>query len=176
MKLNIVLRLLENCKVPSTLKLTPATLKAFAGDVWQDMHPHPYHNFSHATDVAQSFYSILIATRLVKSLDPITVAASILAALCHDLDHPGYTNQYQENERTEFWLRPVCDCGDLRRPPRHRADTVMGTSSRRWRGPPRRRADAIRRGGARNTGCATRSRASRTTTTSASSGYSKYIT
>ena len=105
MKLNIVLRLLENCKVPSTLKLTPATLKAFAGDVWQDMHPHPYHNFSHATDVAQSFYSILIATRLVRSLDPVTVAASILAALCHDLDHPGYTNQYQENERTEFWLR-----------------------------------------------------------------------
>ena len=133
MKLNIVLRLLENCKVPSTLKLTPATLKAFAGDVWQDMHPHPYHNFSHATDVAQSFYSILIATRLVRSLDPVTVAASILAALCHDLDHPGYTNQYQENERTEFWLRPVRDCGDLRRPPRHRADTVMGTSSRRWR-------------------------------------------
>ena len=103
MKLNIVLRLLENCKVPSTLKLSPATLKAFAGDVWQDMHPHPYHNFSHATDVAQSFYSILIATRLVKSLDAITVAASILAALCHDLDHPGYTNQYQENERTELW-------------------------------------------------------------------------
>jgi hypothetical protein len=102
MKLNIVLRLLENCKVPATLKLSPATLKAFAGDVWQDMHPHPYHNFSHATDVAQSFYSILIATRLVKSLDAITVAASILAALCHDLDHPGYTNQYQENERTEF--------------------------------------------------------------------------
>ena len=93
--------------MPSTLKLSPATLKAFAGDVWQDMHPHPYHNFSHATDVAQSFYSILIATRLVKSLDAITVAASILAALCHDLDHPGYTNQYQENERTEFWLRPV---------------------------------------------------------------------
>ena len=28
MKLNIVLRLLENCKVPSTLKLSPATLKA----------------------------------------------------------------------------------------------------------------------------------------------------
>ena len=107
MKLNIVLRLLENCKVLSTLKLSPATLKAFAGDVWQDMHPHPYHNFSHATDVAQSFYSILIATRLVKSLDAITVATAILAALCHDLDHPGYTNQYQENERTEFWLRPV---------------------------------------------------------------------
>ena len=93
--------------MPSTLKLSPATLKAFAGDVWQDMHPHPYHNFSHATDVAQSFYSILIATRLVKSLDAITVATAILAALCHDLDHPGYTNQYQENERTEFWWRPV---------------------------------------------------------------------
>ena len=34
-------------------------------------------------------------------------------------------------------------CGDLRGPPRHRADPVPGTTPRRWRGSSRRRTDPV---------------------------------
>ena len=65
--------------------------------------PAPVPQFFSCTDVAQSFYSILIAMRLVKSLSAITVAASILAALCHDLDHPGTRTSTRRTSGQEFW-------------------------------------------------------------------------
>uniref|UniRef100_T1HID7 Phosphodiesterase n=1 Tax=Rhodnius prolixus TaxID=13249 RepID=T1HID7_RHOPR len=52
----------------------------------------PYHNFEHAFNVAHTVYVILL-----NNLDEFTQLEKIcmlIAAICHDLDHPGFTNQF----------------------------------------------------------------------------------
>ena len=52
---------------------------------------NPYHNAIHAADVAQAMHCFLQQKALATALDKVDVMASILAAICHDLDHPGRT-------------------------------------------------------------------------------------
>ncbi len=50
----------------------------------------PFHNFYHAVDVLQTVYSMLTTFECDKVLTtPAERIAILLAALCHDLRHPG---------------------------------------------------------------------------------------
>ncbi len=50
----------------------------------------PFHNFYHAVDVLQTVYSLLTTFECDKVLaTPSERIAILLAALCHDLRHPG---------------------------------------------------------------------------------------
>ncbi|XP_053151773.1 cAMP and cAMP-inhibited cGMP 3',5'-cyclic phosphodiesterase 10A isoform X3 [Hemicordylus capensis] len=52
----------------------------------------PYHNWKHAITVAHCMYAILQHNRWVFS--DIERRGLLIACLCHDLDHRGYTNSY----------------------------------------------------------------------------------
>ncbi len=56
---------------------------------------NPYHNFRHAVDVLQSFYYMLTNSTVLKYLKEIEILALAVAALCHDLAHPGFNNFFQ---------------------------------------------------------------------------------
>ena len=56
---------------------------------------NPYHNFRHAFDVAQMTYFILKVCEAGELLTMTEVLALVLAALCHDIDHPGVNNNFQ---------------------------------------------------------------------------------
>ena len=57
-----------------------------------------YHNATHAADVAQSMHILLKrCTFLDEHLTKVDYLACIIAALCHDLNHPGVNQKFLKN-------------------------------------------------------------------------------
>ncbi|KAH8061146.1 3',5'-cyclic-nucleotide phosphodiesterase [Aureococcus anophagefferens] len=97
-----LVRMLENMKVPATLRKPVEDVIPFVCEVKAKMPNNPYHNSRHVTDVTQCMYTLLLATKVAHRLEPIELAAAFVGAICHDLDHPGLSNTWQNNEQTEL--------------------------------------------------------------------------
>jgi hypothetical protein len=52
-------------------------------------HGNPYHNFYHAIDVCHAVFVLLSTMEGSKLVNELEVFSLMIAALCHDLDHPG---------------------------------------------------------------------------------------
>ncbi|CAH0716624.1 unnamed protein product, partial [Brenthis ino] len=55
---------------------------------------NPYHNSIHAADVTQAMHCFLQQKQIRDFLEPIEVMASLLAAIAHDMDHPGVNQPF----------------------------------------------------------------------------------
>ncbi|KAH9516888.1 cAMP-specific 3',5'-cyclic phosphodiesterase 7B [Dermatophagoides farinae] len=55
---------------------------------------NPYHNSVHAADVTQAMHCFLQESKLKQYLTPMEAMCSLLAAVSHDLDHPGVNQQF----------------------------------------------------------------------------------
>ncbi|XP_039286708.1 uncharacterized protein LOC111045382 isoform X3 [Nilaparvata lugens] len=55
---------------------------------------NPYHNSIHATDVTQAMHCFLQEEKIRKHLTPLETMASLIAAVTHDLDHPGVNQPF----------------------------------------------------------------------------------
>lgn len=55
-----------------------------------------YHNRTHAADLAQTFYHVTTVGEMAQKtdMDKFELMAYVLAAACHDVEHPGFNNQY----------------------------------------------------------------------------------
>ncbi|ESO07257.1 hypothetical protein HELRODRAFT_76777, partial [Helobdella robusta] len=54
----------------------------------------PYHNGYHAADVTQSCHVLLSLPALENLFTDLEILATIFASCIHDIDHPGFTNNY----------------------------------------------------------------------------------
>ncbi|VDN07771.1 unnamed protein product [Thelazia callipaeda] len=63
---------------------------------------NPYHGQIHAADVTQSVNVLLSSPALQDVFSELEVLASIFAGAIHDVDHPGFTNQYLINTNSEL--------------------------------------------------------------------------
>lgn len=89
----------------TALNINPITLKRWLLAVQENYRDNPFHNFRHCFCVTQMMYGMVHLCNLQDSLSPLEVAVLITAAACHDLDHPGFNNNYQINARTELAIR-----------------------------------------------------------------------
>merc|ERR1712228_830535 len=87
------------------LDIHPSTLKRFLLRVQENYRNNPFHNFRHSFCVTQMMYVLIHACKLYKHLSKKDLCVLITACICHDLDHPGFTNTYQINARTEIAIR-----------------------------------------------------------------------
>ncbi|XP_050360652.1 uncharacterized protein LOC126780319 isoform X2 [Nymphalis io] len=55
---------------------------------------NPYHNSVHAADVTQAMHCFLQQKQIRDHLEPIEILASLLAAIAHDIDHPGVNQPF----------------------------------------------------------------------------------
>ncbi|XP_047543966.1 cAMP-specific 3',5'-cyclic phosphodiesterase 4A-like isoform X1 [Vanessa atalanta] len=55
---------------------------------------NPYHNSIHAADVTQAMHCFLQQKQIRNYLEPIEIMASLLAAIAHDMDHPGVNQPF----------------------------------------------------------------------------------
>ncbi|GMH46197.1 hypothetical protein BSKO_14165 [Bryopsis sp. KO-2023] len=62
----------------------------------------PYHNFYHCSDVTHACYRFVILTLNKALLSKVEKFALMVAALCHDMDHPGYNNAFLVNSKHEL--------------------------------------------------------------------------
>ena len=65
-----------------------------------------YHNAMHAADVLQSFHVIIHRGGLMPAyVDPLTLMACYMAAVSHDFEHGGLTNDYLINSADMLAIR-----------------------------------------------------------------------
>lgn len=55
---------------------------------------NPYHNSVHAADVTQAMHCFLQETKISQQLTPMEAMVALLAAVSHDLDHPGVNQSF----------------------------------------------------------------------------------
>ena len=96
-------------RLPKFFAIREDSFVAFLADVCDRMclYPDstPYHNYWHVTDVMHTVYIMLTRFRAGALLSPSEILGLVVAALCHDLEHPGLGNSYQVNAQTELALR-----------------------------------------------------------------------
>ncbi|XP_059955917.1 high affinity cGMP-specific 3',5'-cyclic phosphodiesterase 9A [Mesoplodon densirostris] len=85
--------------------INPITLKRWLLCVHDNYRNNPFHNFRHCFCVTQMMYSMTWLCRLQEKFSQMDILILMTAAICHDLDHPGYNNTYQINARTELAIR-----------------------------------------------------------------------
>lgn len=64
----------------------------------------PYHNFYHCIDVTHAVFLLIDRLRAPAALTPLECFALLVAALSHDLDHPGVNNAYLVNSKDPLAL------------------------------------------------------------------------
>ena len=69
-------------------------LSLFLKEVRKMYHDNPYHNFHHCMDVTHGVYRMLRLTEDRLDLTQYERMSLIVAAICHDMDHPGVNNAY----------------------------------------------------------------------------------
>jgi hypothetical protein len=90
----------------SKFGLSEVTLVSYLSELQAKYNDHlPYHNSLHAADVAQSLSSMLVTCGLGRRGDDLLRFASIIAALGHDVGHPGLTSRYLIETRHALTLR-----------------------------------------------------------------------
>ena len=70
------------------LRITRRTIRDFVAVVRRRMPRNPYHNWRHVADVTQTAYALASTSGLMRSMPDRERLALLMAALCHDLQHP----------------------------------------------------------------------------------------
>ncbi|XP_077296015.1 dual specificity calcium/calmodulin-dependent 3',5'-cyclic nucleotide phosphodiesterase 1A-like isoform X5 [Arctopsyche grandis] len=77
-------------------KVPPSTLETFLTRIEEGYcrYRNPYHNNLHAADVAQTVHYMLCQTGLMNWLTDLEIFATLVAAIIHDYEHTGTTNNF----------------------------------------------------------------------------------
>ncbi|KAF5838514.1 hypothetical protein DUNSADRAFT_2712 [Dunaliella salina] len=91
----------------SSFKLNASKLGRFLQTIEAGYSPlNPYHNAVHATDVLQTLHVILHhGWQNLHQSDPMLHLAGYLAAIVHDFEHGGYTNDFLKNTHSRLAIR-----------------------------------------------------------------------
>ncbi|XP_040057509.2 high affinity cGMP-specific 3',5'-cyclic phosphodiesterase 9A isoform X5 [Gasterosteus aculeatus] len=85
--------------------INPITLKRWLLCIHDNYKNNPFHNFRHCFCVTQMMYSMICLCSLQEKFTQVEILILMTAAVCHDLDHPGFNNTYQVNAKTELAVR-----------------------------------------------------------------------
>ncbi|KAJ1660458.1 hypothetical protein IWQ61_000637 [Dispira simplex] len=101
----IVLAMFAQLDVMTTLCITDSQMLDFIIDVARGYHHVPYHSFYHSADVVVKLFYVLFNLQGGRYLTSPSLAALMLAGLCHDVGHPGLNNLYQKHACTDLARR-----------------------------------------------------------------------
>ncbi|KAL7539749.1 hypothetical protein ACHAXR_009571 [Thalassiosira sp. AJA248-18] len=77
-------------------------LCSFLRTVEADYLPNSYHNNTHAADVVQTLNTMLQLGGKLYASSPLDIFSILVAAVIHDVKHPGLNNNFQVNSRSEL--------------------------------------------------------------------------
>ena len=86
----LLLHMLYEFEIDEILRVEKATTVAFLSAVRGKYRTNPFHNFKHAFGVTHISYMIL-KNGAANYLTKLEILGVLIAAYCHDLDHPGNT-------------------------------------------------------------------------------------
>lgn len=88
------------------------TLKHFIQEVESEYKSNPFHNFTHAVDVLHSVSRFMTVTNSEQFLDELEQFSLLIAAVAHDVGHPGVNNGFLSEVGHELALQ-YNDCSPL---------------------------------------------------------------
>ncbi|KAJ3442678.1 camp-specific 3'5'-cyclic phosphodiesterase isoform i [Anaeramoeba flamelloides] len=102
----IIYQIFETFQVCETLKINKEKGKKFIQEIRkQYLTTIPYHNFYHAFEVFHSLSTFLYTSEKLKNnYTSEEKVALLIAALCHDLKHPGGSNQKEIEKGSDLAL------------------------------------------------------------------------
>mmetsp|Transcript_15696 Transcript_15696/g.39894 ORF Transcript_15696/g.39894 Transcript_15696/m.39894 type:complete len:399 (-) Transcript_15696:52-1248(-) len=100
-----VMAMFEDVGVLEELKVDKSRLEEFISRASLCYRDVPYHNWSHATDVTQTVYSIIAGANARKVLTPLDVFSLLISAVVHDIDHNGVNNVLHQNVHSVLAMR-----------------------------------------------------------------------
>ena len=74
-------------------------------EVGKNYHDRPFHNLQHSVCVTHFTYMLINATAAADKLSTLQLFGLMLSAVVHDIDHPGNTNLFEVNSRSELALQ-----------------------------------------------------------------------
>ena len=86
-------------------KCSMATMNMFLLEMSGRYNSNPYHNFPHAVDVTQTVYRVVMVPGLNLVLSPLEIFAMLVAAIGHDVGHPGVNNAFLVKIKHELAMR-----------------------------------------------------------------------
>jgi hypothetical protein len=84
------------------LQINEEQLTKFIGLICENYNLKHFHNFKHAVNILQMTYKLLLETKLINKLKSTVSFGILIAAISHDVDHPGNTNSYEINAGTKY--------------------------------------------------------------------------
>ena len=84
------------------LDIDEICLTKFIGYICEHYNRNYFHNFQHAVNILQMTYMLLNKSNMTHKIKPHIVFAGLIAALAHDVDHPGNTNSYEINSMSKL--------------------------------------------------------------------------
>eukprot|EP00736_Rhodelphis_marinus_P012747 Rmarinus@m.8093 len=91
--INLILSMYDHLDVVRPLALPVHKLKVFLLRAAERYRFNPYHSFTHAAYVTQRLFSYIHTLSGYLPFTPLEKFALLTAGLCHDVDHPGLTDQ-----------------------------------------------------------------------------------
>jgi cAMP-specific phosphodiesterase len=100
----IVTSLIYSTGLPQQFGCTLKTLQRFVVACRSRYRNVPYHSFFHVVDVVQTVHTFLFRAGGAQMLEGIERFALLIAALVHDIDHPGVNNSFHLKAKTAIGI------------------------------------------------------------------------
>ena len=101
-----VASMLHDCNLMGKFRIQPGTLNNFLTETKRlyDQRGNPFHNFYHGFNVMHSTYFLLTSTKAHTLYKAEDIFGTLIAALCHDVDHTGRTNSFEISKGSNLAL------------------------------------------------------------------------
>eukprot|EP00752_Nemacystus_decipiens_P012174 g10792.t1 len=103
--LSLVARFFRNMELTNKFQISEQKMWSFLRAVDQRYRPNAFHNLIHAVSVTHVSFAIVKTTEISSLLRPLDKLALLVAAFCHDIDHPGNNNAYEVNSVSPLALQ-----------------------------------------------------------------------
>lgn len=97
---------MQRYNLPNKLRISITALQNFLEqmEMGYSKYRNPYHNLIHAADVLQTTYQIIYSCGLMNWLTDHELFAMFIAAIIHDFEHTGTSNNFHIQSRSEVAL------------------------------------------------------------------------
>eukprot|EP00035_Acanthoeca_spectabilis_P006068 m.120052 g.120052 ORF g.120052 m.120052 type:complete len:865 (+) comp13335_c0_seq2:121-2715(+) len=101
-KIVACVRMFVDTGMVTLFRLPYLTLCRWLLSVEKNYRDVTYHNWDHAFNVTQTMYHILKKEDVQRLLDPYERLALLISCLCHDLDHRGTNNSFEDLKKSKL--------------------------------------------------------------------------
>lgn len=98
----IVYLIFSQTKIIEEFSVNKKILRNFIAAVGKSYYRNPFHNYHHGVHVLQYSFYFLRSTIALKFLRPMDILGILVAALCHDLRHPGHSSDFEIKTGSEL--------------------------------------------------------------------------